>query len=581
MAKNSAIALALLGAVLLNILGHCEMSVYPGLRRKPLRQYLQQPLDVSSDYLSQLMEENARRRLQQTIEQQLERIHMQRERLSQRLQLLAAEHAEDNEENMGEDVSGSSEIDEDGDTYDANRYQYNSYKNFDANNNNILSNGNNNLNGNQYVDSYGLFSYKYPPPKMGDIANGGILRERIPFAVGPADPRFFAEQQNSIENDEGNSDELDSRALDDYQEFVPAESQNFGTKVASASAGDAAAAAGNAVTGAILATNSETVSVAPDMATKSPVLAPAPVETSKLGDTNAATFHRIKPQSVAAAAAVAGANVVAAMKPDTTNDNSRHTKIALYDKLQKEGKSAAIGGAGDMSAALSGNDAADNLVVRQHLGVDGDMGMYLVALIAGVSAAVTVGMIALGIAWYTLQRKSKAAADVEYPAYGVTGPNKDISPSGDRKLAQSAQMYHYQHQKQQIIAMENRQAAEGSCGMSDVESDDEENEEGDYTVYECPGLAPPMGEMEVKNPLFLDETPVTPSSNTATVTTTSTPTTTNNITYTTPQQPPTQQLGKKLSYKVVVGAAPNPKATSAESTKSSEENSKKQKKNKK
>lgn len=48
----------------------------------------------------------------------------------------------------------------------------------------------------------------------------------------------------------------------------------------------------------------------------------------------------------------------------------------------------------------------------------------------------------------------KNASDVEYPAYGVTGPNKDTSPSGDRRLAQSAQMYHYQHQKQQIIAME-------------------------------------------------------------------------------------------------------------------------------
>uniref|UniRef100_A0A1B0DLB0 Uncharacterized protein n=1 Tax=Phlebotomus papatasi TaxID=29031 RepID=A0A1B0DLB0_PHLPP len=52
-------------------------------------------------------------------------------------------------------------------------------------------------------------------------------------------------------------------------------------------------------------------------------------------------------------------------------------------------------------------------------------------------------------------KKAKAAADVEYPAYGVTGPNKEVSPSGDRRLAQSAQMYHYQHQKQQIIAMEN------------------------------------------------------------------------------------------------------------------------------
>lgn len=50
-------------------------------------------------------------------------------------------------------------------------------------------------------------------------------------------------------------------------------------------------------------------------------------------------------------------------------------------------------------------------------------------------------------------------------------------------------MYHYQHQKQQIIAMENRQNNEENCEMSYVESDDD-NEEGDYTVYECPGLAP-------------------------------------------------------------------------------------------
>lgn len=56
---------------------------------------------------------------------------------------------------------------------------------------------------------------------------------------------------------------------------------------------------------------------------------------------------------------------------------------------------------------------------------------------------------------FRLQKSRKAAADVDYPAYGVTGPNKDVtSPNGDRKLAQSAQMYHYQHQKQQMIAVE-------------------------------------------------------------------------------------------------------------------------------
>lgn len=90
---------------------------------------------------------------------------------------------------------------------------------------------------------------------------------------------------------------------------------------------------------------------------------------------------------------------------------------------------------------------------------------------------------------FSLQKKAKAAADVEYPAYGITGPNREVSPSGDRRLAHSAQMYHYQHQKQQIIAMENQANGDRNGSLSDVETD-EENEEGDYTVYECPGLAP-------------------------------------------------------------------------------------------
>lgn len=182
----------------------------------------------------------------------------------------------------------------------------------------------------------------------------------------------------------------------------------------------------------------------------------------------------------------------------------RNDLKALVEKLQRDSQTNAI---------INGeilHDKSD--VVKKQMSLDGTVGMYIVALIAGISAAVTVGFIALGIGWYTLHKKAKAAADVEYPAYGVTGPNKDISPSGDRRLAQSAQMYHYQHQKQQIIAMENSTGGERHGGISDVESDDD-NEEGDYTVYECPGLAP-TGEMEVKNPLFLDETPVTPVTST-------------------------------------------------------------------
>ena len=73
--------------------------------------------------------------------------------------------------------------------------------------------------------------------------------------------------------------------------------------------------------------------------------------------------------------------------------------------------------------------------------------------------------------------------------------------SGDRRLAQSAQMYHYQHQKQQMIAMEKANNDTKPDNQSDSEG---ETEEGDYTVYECPGLAP-TGEMEVKNPLFKED----------------------------------------------------------------------------
>lgn len=142
---------------------------------------------------------------------------------------------------------------------------------------------------------------------------------------------------------------------------------------------------------------------------------------------------------------------------------------------------------------------------------DDNSDIYFIAAVAGCSAAAVVGVVAVGISCYRLHKNAKAAADVEYPAYGVTGPNKDISPtSGDRRLAQSAQMYHYQHQKQQIIAMESRATNERHGSISDAESD-EENEEGDYTVYECPGLAS-TGEMEVKNPLFQDDpTPASPA----------------------------------------------------------------------
>ncbi|KAK2120760.1 Neural proliferation differentiation and control protein 1 [Saguinus oedipus] len=118
---------------------------------------------------------------------------------------------------------------------------------------------------------------------------------------------------------------------------------------------------------------------------------------------------------------------------------------------------------------------------------------------------------------------------------------------GDQRLAHSAEMYHYQHQRQQMLCLErlghwhlkvweNQNPAlpipprhKEPPKELDTASSDEENEDGDFTVYECPGLAPgggaiswgslpasiPLltrctarhpcpqtGEMEVRNPLF-------------------------------------------------------------------------------
>jgi hypothetical protein len=125
-------------------------------------------------------------------------------------------------------------------------------------------------------------------------------------------------------------------------------------------------------------------------------------------------------------------------------------------------------------------------------------------------------LIAASVCWYTVNRNIKAAtANVEYGVKTpglfnnpiVAGSNNSIKSNasknsgGDRRLAQSAQMYHYQHQKQQMIAMEK---ANNDNKPDNSDNSDGETEEGDYTVYECPGLAP-TGEMEVKNPLFKED----------------------------------------------------------------------------
>jgi hypothetical protein len=137
--------------------------------------------------------------------------------------------------------------------------------------------------------------------------------------------------------------------------------------------------------------------------------------------------------------------------------------------------------------------------------------MLFLAVVTVCVVAAVIGAAAMGVYWHGLQKeRNQAAKEAEYPQYGVIGPSKEKKSrrqNGDEKMAYTAQLHHYQQTKQKIISGEDgsgiqgggtgaaRQQHDESGGESDI--DDEAN----YSVYECPGLAP-TGNIEVQNPNF-------------------------------------------------------------------------------
>lgn len=105
-----------------------------------------------------------------------------------------------------------------------------------------------------------------------------------------------------------------------------------------------------------------------------------------------------------------------------------------------------------------------------------DVMSSLVQTTPGLIGTVTIAflMVAtlLGYIGYRFHVQNKLSSDTPYPAYGVVGPQvttkldggkvgdkhgaknvtngKVVVVNGDRKLAESAEMFHYQSQKQQI-----------------------------------------------------------------------------------------------------------------------------------
>lgn len=86
----------------------------------------------------------------------------------------------------------------------------------------------------------------------------------------------------------------------------------------------------------------------------------------------------------------------------TATNKVREDINQLVQKLQTSGQAGAIinGHHGD-DAAATGERHEHVEVVRKQMEMNTVVDMYVVAIIAGISASVTVGLIAIGIGWYT------------------------------------------------------------------------------------------------------------------------------------------------------------------------------------
>lgn len=187
------------------------------------------------------------------------------------------------------------------------------------------------------------FTYQFSVPSATDDASS------IPFAVSPADSRYY---DSILKNGAATNYE------DDYFDMIGGGSVDRNQQLTGTSAIDddsivaaAAAAAGES--------SSAIVDGVPSYKLKAPM--------------------EVKPKN----------NVSAKIREDLKS---------MLNQLHRNGQDGAIVNSAG-SVGYVQRSAGD--VIKKHMEMDAAMGMYVVALIAGVSAAVTVGLIALGIGWYT------------------------------------------------------------------------------------------------------------------------------------------------------------------------------------
>ncbi|XP_078479337.1 neural proliferation differentiation and control protein 1 [Lampetra planeri] len=194
---------------------------------------------------------------------------------------------------------------------------------------------------------------------------------------------------------------------------------------------------------------------------------------------------------------------------DTKEDPGRagDTRESRRHRAGRRGKGAhgevAMSGGGDRSDDLEPEISKPLGTVAGRLAASKSASapspLLLVAAMVSTVAAVSA-LVTMAACWYRLHRAGGMVQKADYRVCSAHSPGSQRPPTlprADSRLAHRAQLYHYQQKRQQLMAMD-RETEESQTPNSLTDS---ENEEGDITVYECPGLAP-TGEMEVNNPLF-------------------------------------------------------------------------------
>jgi len=141
--------------------------------------------------------------------------------------------------------------------------------------------------------------------------------------------------------------------------------------------------------------------------------------------------------------------------------------------------------------------------------------MLFIAFVTMCCVLSVVGVVG-GAYYYKHVRAINEDPFDDFTRYSPAGPGRDklkknfACEKGDETLAYKAQLHHYQQTKQKIIG----DGLNGNHGAMEDDASDKSDDEADlehnFSVYECPGLAP-TGDIEVQNPNFVDSAASSPT----------------------------------------------------------------------